>query len=264
MIPLEFFRRRVFSVAAIVVALVGLAMFGVIYFVTLYFQNVKGYGALEAGVRSLPMTMMLMVVAPIAGRLNGTRVSPRALMTVGMLLVSGGLLGLAQLSYDSSYHAIWPFYILMGVGLAMTMPAVSTAGMAAVDPDKAGIASGVINAARQTGGALGIAILGAVGAKITTSSWGDTTAGLPAAVGAGGAQLQELVVGARGDQIGQIAGPGAREAALTAFVDGVQDAMYVGSALALVAALFAAVGLAGLRLSPPAGRREQPPVPAEA
>ena len=263
MIPLEFFRRRVFTISSIVVALVGLAMFGVIYFITLYFQNVKGYSALEAGARSLPMTMMLMVVAPVAGRLNGTKVSPRALMTVGMLAASAGLLGLAQLDVDSSYHAIWPFYVLMGIGLALTMPAVSTAGMGAVHPSKAGIASGVINAARQTGGALGIAILGAVGARLTIASWGDAAAGLPDSLAARAAELEELVVGARGDQIAQLAGPGAREAALASFMEGVQGAMYVGSGLTLLAAVFAAVGLAGLRAQPLAGERERAAVPAE-
>ncbi len=263
MIPLDFFRRRVFAISSIVVALVGLAMFGVIYFITLYFQNVKGYGALEAGVRSLPMTMMLMVVAPVAGRLNGTKVSPRVLMTVGMLSASAGLFGLAQLDVESSYHAIWPFYVLMGIGLALTMPAVSTAGMSAVHPSKAGIASGVINAARQTGGALGIAILGAVGARLTTSSWSDTAGALPDALRTRSGELEELVVGARGAEIGQLAGPGAREAALTAFVDGVQGAMYVGGGLTLLAAAFAAVGLAGLRgqVQPPG--REPVAVPAE-
>ena len=65
MLPLRFFQNRVFSTSSVVVALVGFSMFGIFYFVTLYFQNVLGYSALEAGVRSLPMTMMVMIVAPL-------------------------------------------------------------------------------------------------------------------------------------------------------------------------------------------------------
>ena len=76
--------------------LVGFAMFGIFYFVTLYFQNVLGYSALEAGVRSLPLTMMVIFVAPIAGRLSG-RVPPRYQMTVGMLMMTAGLLLLSRL-----------------------------------------------------------------------------------------------------------------------------------------------------------------------
>ena len=71
MLPLSFFKSRAFSVATLVVGLVGFALFGSIYFITLYFQNIQGYSALEAGVRTLPMTLMILFVAPVAGRLNG-------------------------------------------------------------------------------------------------------------------------------------------------------------------------------------------------
>ncbi len=261
MIPLGFFRNRAFSISSTVVALVGLALFGVVFFIKLYFQNVKGYSALEAGVRSLPMTMMVMLIAPIAGKLNGVKVSSRMLMTTGMLLASAGLLGLSQLEAQSSYHAIWPFYVLMGIGLALTMPAVSTVGMNAVDARKSGVASGVINASRQTGGALGIAVMGAVGSKLTVDAWADRTSGIP-----GAERLEQLVIGARGDQIGQIAGPEARTAALDAFVNGVQGGMYVGAGLTLVAAAVAFFGLRGLtaRTGGPAGEAARAePLPVE-
>ena len=156
MVPLDFFKNRVFSISNIVVLMVGFAMFGVIYFITLYFQNVQGYSPMEAGVRSLPLTMMVIIVAPIAGRLN-TKVGPRPLMSIGMLMMTIGLLGLSRLQVDTSYNAIWPFYVLMGAGISMTMPSVSSAAMGAVDHTKSGIASGVVNSSRQIGGALGIA-----------------------------------------------------------------------------------------------------------
>ena len=163
MVPLDFFKNRVFSISNIVVLMVGFAMFGVIYFITLYFQNVQGYSPMQAGVRSLPLTMMVIIVAPIAGRLN-TKVGPRPLMSVGMLMMTIGLLGLSRLQVDTSYYAIWPFYVLMGAGISMTMPSVSSAAMGAVDQTKSGVASGVVNSSRQIGGALGIAILGSIGA----------------------------------------------------------------------------------------------------
>src|SRR4051794_1836917 len=172
MVPLSFFANRVFSISNAVVLMTGFAMFGVIYFITLYFQNVKGYSPLEAGVRSLPLTMMVMVIAPIAGRLNG-KIGPRPLMSLGMLFMTIGLLGLSQLSVGTPYSHIWPLYMLMGAGISMTMPSVSSAAMGAVEQTKAGVASGVVNSSRQGGGALGIAVLGSIGATLANNSWND-------------------------------------------------------------------------------------------
>jgi EmrB/QacA subfamily drug resistance transporter len=247
MLPLSFFRRRVFSVANAVVALVGFGMFGVIFFVSLYFQNVLDYSPLQAGVRSLPMTMMLMALAPLAGKINA-RIGPRLQLTIGMLLSSAGLFGLSRIGVHSSYNAIWPFYALMGAGLSFSMPAVSATGMAAVDPRKAGVASGVINASRQVGGALGIAVLGSLGAALTRSSWNDRLATLPAAVQSKLGGAGELVIGGQGAAVGRIAGPQAQAAAAAAFVHGVNGALLCGGALMLLAAVVAYFGLWGFKM----------------
>ena len=200
MLPLSFFQSRVFSASSAVVLMVGFAMFGIFYFVTLYFQNVLGYSALQAGVRSLPLTMMVIFVAPIAGRMSG-RVPPRYQMTVGMLMMTAGLLQLSRLQVDSSYNMIWPAYIVAGIGIAMTMPAVSAAGMGAVDHAKAGVASGVINASRQVGGALGVAVLGAVVSTRVDSVWTHGQALVPLVTGGQGAKIHRA-----GDQPGRLTG----------------------------------------------------------
>src|SRR6185312_5561360 len=148
MVPLEFFRKAAFSAPVILVVFVGLALFGVVYFITLYFQNVKGWSPQRAGLAALPLTTMVMFIGPMAGKLQ-ERFTPRQLMTTGMLMLTGGLVGLSQIQVDTSYNAIWPFYVLMGAGLALTMPTTSATAMAAVDPRKAGVASGVVNSARQ-------------------------------------------------------------------------------------------------------------------
>src|SRR5262249_29891084 len=179
MIPLEFFRRPAFSASCMLVAFVGLALFGVIFFITLHFQNVKGWSPTQAGIRTLPLTVMVMVVGPLAGKLQA-RFSARGLMTFGMLLTTAGLAGLSQIQVDSSYNAIWPFYVLMAGGLALTMPTTAATAMNAVDRAKSGIASGVVNASRQVGAALGLAILGAVGATLTENAWSDKVSHLPA------------------------------------------------------------------------------------
>jgi EmrB/QacA subfamily drug resistance transporter len=261
MVPLEFFRRPAFSAPVVLVVFVGLALFGVVYFITLYFQNVKGWSPEKAGVAALPLTGMIMLIAPFAGRLQ-TRFSPRQLMTTGMLMLSGGLVGLSQITVSSSYNAIWPFYVIMGAGLALTMPTTSATAMAAVDPQKAGVASGVINSARQVGAAVGLAVLGAVGATLATNSWADSVSGLPAGLQDRANGLNDLVIGGQGRVIGQIAGPAAQQSAFEAFVTGVNGAMWVGAALTFAAAMTAFFGLRGV----PSPRNEEPfpsPAPSE-
>ena len=253
MVPLEFFKRASFSAPVVLVAFVGLALFGVVYFITLYFQNVKGWSPEKAGLAALPLTGMVMLIGPMAGKLQ-SRFSPRQLMTTGMLMVSGGLVGLSQLQVDSSYNRIWPFYVLMGAGLALTMPTTSATAMASVNPRKAGVASGVINSARQVGAAVGLAVLGAVGATLATRQWESDVASLPAAVRGRAPGLEELVIGAQGQIVGRIAGPVAQQNAFESFVTGVQGAMWVGAGLTFLAALTAFIGLRGT--PSPAGRDE--------
>ena len=210
MVPLEFFRRPAFSAPVILVVFVGLALFGVVYFITLYFQNVKGWSPGE--VRRRRPAAHRDDHAHRAPRPGGcSRASrPRQLMTTGMLMLSGGLVGLSQITVASSYNAIWPFYVIMGAGLALTMPTTSATAMAAVDPRKAGVASGVINSARQVGAAVGLAVLGAVGRDARDPVVGRTTSrSSPPALQARAAGLDELVIGGQGRVIGQIAGPAA-------------------------------------------------------
>jgi EmrB/QacA subfamily drug resistance transporter len=255
MVPLEFFRRWDFSASNLLVAFVGLGLFGVVFFITLYFQNVKGWSPAQAGARTLPLTMMVILIGPFAGKLQA-RFPARGLMTVGMLLAAAGLAGLSQIEVDSSYNAIWPFYILMGGGIALTMPTTAATAMNAVDRAKSGIASGVVNASRQVGAALGLAILGAVGSTLAVNAWTDRTAALPAPLRAQAQRLDELVIGGQGRVIGRIAGPRAERAALESFVQGVHGAMWVAAGLMLAAALTAFVGLRGTPAAEPAAERQ--------
>jgi hypothetical protein len=154
---------------------------------------------------------------------------------------------LAQIQVTTSYNAIWPFQVLLGVGMGLVMPAVAAAGMAAVDAEQSGVASGVINASRQVGGALGIAVLGSIAATITRTNWQQHISQLPPATQAKAAHLTALVVGGQGTPIAAAAGRPAELAALAAFVDGTRGALLTSSALALIAA---AVAFAGLRRRP--------------
>jgi hypothetical protein len=219
----------------------------VLYLLILYLQNVKGYSPLEAGVRTLPLTVTQALTAAAAGRID-RRLGARLKLSGGMVLLSGGLLGLAQVHVTSPYSAIWPFEVLLGLGMGLAMPAVSAVGMGAVDRAQSGIASGVINAARQVGGALGIAVLGSVASILARADWSNQLTLLPPATQAEAANLTPLVLDGQGQAIGALAGTTAEAAALSSFVQGLRGALLVSSALALVAAAVALVGLRDQRV----------------
>ena len=203
MLDLRLFANGTFAGANVVALLVALAMFGVFFFVSLYMQNVLGYSAVEAGAAFMPMTLLIVLVAPIAGRLSD-RFGSRWLMAAGMTLVSGQLVLFSRLDVDSTYWSLVPGLLLGGVGMALTMTPMAAAAIGSVSVDKSGVGSGVLNASRQVGGALGIAMMGAIMA----------------------ARIEGSLA----------AGNGPREA----FIDGFSTALLVSAGIALTAALVAA------------------------
>jgi MFS family permease len=141
--------------------LVSLSMFGVFFFVSLYIQRILGYSPIQAGAMFLPMTTLIILVAPVAGRLSD-RLGSRWLMGGGMTLVGISLLLYERVTIHSDFWTLLPQMLLGGVGMAMTMSPMTAAAMGAVPVDKAGVGSGVLNSFRQVGGSLGIALMGAI------------------------------------------------------------------------------------------------------
>jgi EmrB/QacA subfamily drug resistance transporter len=161
MLDLSLFKIGSFSGANTVAMLVSMGMFGVFFFVSLYIQNILGYSATQAGAMFLPMTVLIIVIAPIAGRLSD-RVGARWLMGGGMAIVGISLLLYQRATVSSTFWTLLPAMILGGVGMAMTMSPMTAAAMGSVPVDKAGVGSGVLNSFRQVGGSLGIALMGAI------------------------------------------------------------------------------------------------------
>jgi EmrB/QacA subfamily drug resistance transporter len=161
MLDLSLFRNGTFAGANIVALLVFLAMFGVFFFVSLYVQGILGYSPVQAGAMFLPMTMLIMFVAPVAGKLSD-RVGSRWLIVAGMLLLTAHLFWLSTLNVDSNFWDILPALILGGLGMSLTMTPATAAAIGSVPVAKAGVGSGVLNTFRQVGGALGIAVMGAI------------------------------------------------------------------------------------------------------
>ena len=161
MLPLELFRNGTYTGANLVMLLVALAMFGVFFFVSLYMQNILGYSAVQAGAAFLPMTMLIIFIAPLAGK-TSDRLGSRGLMTAGMILLSVQLLIFSRLGVDASFFDLLPALVIGGVGMSLTMTPSAAAATRSVPVDKAGVGSAVLNCARQVGGTMGVAIMGAI------------------------------------------------------------------------------------------------------
>jgi EmrB/QacA subfamily drug resistance transporter len=166
MLPLDLFRNGTYTGANLVTLLVALAMFGVFFFVSLYMQNILGYSPVQAGAAFLPMTVLIILVAPIAGK-TSDRIGSRGLMTVGMLLLAAQLVWFSQLGADASFWELLPALMIGGIGMACTMTPSAAAATRSVPVEKAGVGSAVLNSARQIGGTMGVALMGAIVAAET-------------------------------------------------------------------------------------------------
>ncbi|HZQ15634.1 MAG TPA: MFS transporter [Gaiellaceae bacterium] len=161
MLDLALFRHRTFSGANGAMLFVGLAMFGTFFYVSLYMQNVLHYSPVQAGASFLPMTCLVILIAPRAGAL-ADRFGSRWLVGGGMTLLAAMLLYYSQLGADEPFWKLIPGLLLGGVGMGSTMTPVTAAAMSAVSVDKAGVGSAVLNSSRQVGGSVGIAVMGSI------------------------------------------------------------------------------------------------------
>jgi EmrB/QacA subfamily drug resistance transporter len=163
MMPLGFFRIPAFSAGNIVAFSVSLGMFATFFFLSLFMQNpfLRGYTAFETGVRFLPMTLMIVVTAPNAGRYASTHGS-RAPMTYGLILAGGGLIGLSFITPETPFWVMGVLFAIMGHGMGSTMAPMTAAVMNSVGPQRAGLGSAMTNTSREVGGVFGIALLGTI------------------------------------------------------------------------------------------------------
>ncbi len=180
MVDFSFFRSRSFLGANLVAYIVSFAMLAQFFFLALYIQNILHYSPLQAGLRFLPATVVIIVMGPLAGRLTD-RIGPRPLMTLGLVTVAAALFIQAQLTIHTGYMLLLPGFVLMGLGMGLVMSPMSTAAMNAVDRTKAGVASGVLSMSRMVGGTFGVAVMGALVTTIGRAKIDQSLPQLPAA-----------------------------------------------------------------------------------
>ncbi|GEL93980.1 MFS transporter [Cellulomonas composti] len=156
--PLRLFADRTRSTALGARLLLMAAMTGLFFFLTQFLQDVLAYSPLATGFAFLPITVMLLVFSQVSARAMG-RVGIKPLMVVGLSFTTVALLLLSRLTADSTYPQILVALLLFGLGNGLAFVPLTAAGLAGVDPADAGAASGLVNAAQQIGGALGLAVL---------------------------------------------------------------------------------------------------------
>jgi MFS transporter, DHA2 family, methylenomycin A resistance protein len=159
MLPLGFFRHPTFAAATSVGFLLNLTLYGAVFVLGLYFQQIDHWSPLRSGVALLPFAVAIFVANVAAGRI-ATIASPRAIMAGGLLVAACGIWLLHGINPATPYGSMLPGLVLLPLGIGFAVPVMTSSLLATVPRQRAGIASGVLNAVRQAGGAIGVALFG--------------------------------------------------------------------------------------------------------
>jgi len=239
MLDVHFFADPRFTAASMSIMLVFFAMFGSLFLLTQYMQFVLGYSPLGTGIRFLPFAVAMLVLSPLSARFVD-RFGTKLVVGAGLVLVSLGLVALAQLQVDSPYwpDIVWRL-VLIASGIALTMAPATTSIMGSLPLAKAGVGSAVNDTTRQVGGALGVAVVGSVLASVYGSKVGDFLLGKNVPTGVAENMKQSLGVALAGSKDV----PGLAAVAKGAYVDGMHAGVMVAAGVALLGALVALLWL---------------------
>jgi DHA2 family methylenomycin A resistance protein-like MFS transporter len=164
MLPLGLFDSRVFASATAIGLLVNVVFYGLIFLLSLYFQQTEGYSAIETGLAFVPSTAAVMAGNLLAGR-AAERLGAAKVMAAAAAMMAAALLGLLVLDAGSAYPALVAQLVVLGFGLGLVVPVMTSSLLGSVDAKQSGVASGVLNTARQTGSVIGVALFGSLGAS---------------------------------------------------------------------------------------------------
>ena len=170
LLPLRVILDRTRGGSYAVLGLTGIALFGVFLFLTYYLQEVKGYSPVTSGLLFLPFVGGILVSSTVSSTVALPRVGPRVLIASGMLLGTGALAYLTQLTATSSYAAeILPAVIVMGLGFGIIFAVTINTATAGVRRQDTGVASALVNTMQQVGGSIGLSALSTVALTATAS-----------------------------------------------------------------------------------------------
>jgi DHA2 family methylenomycin A resistance protein-like MFS transporter len=249
MVPPALLRTRSFAAACGVYLLAYLAFSGFIYYVTLYFQNVQRWSALHTGLSWLLFCIPYFAVAQRRHQL--ARWLPEAAaIGWGCVIAAAGTLGMSQLTTTTTFALPAVSYVLVGVGFGLMVPAGSAAAMAEVPPDSSGIGSGLFNACRQIGTAMGLAILGSIATSIIVADWRSQVRSFAPAEQPRASGLSADVAGGQIKAVTTALGQHAHSPAVASYLHGFEAALITASAILIVAGALGFLGLRGLRQTP--------------
>lgn len=249
MAPPALLRTPSFGWSCLIYLLAYATLTAVMFFATLLFQDVKDWSALRTGLSWLTMNLPFLAMAQFAGRLH-RRFPSSAVTGTGLFVAAAGILTLSQVTTSTPFALAGAGYVLLGLGYGTMTPAVATVAMSEVPLGASGVASGILNASRQVGTSVGLAVFGAIGVAAATSQWLDHVSTLPAAQRLLGHQLAQGVAGGQVARVIHQLGSRSAQAATGAFLHGYEVAVV---ASALLVALAGALALVGLRVRPSQG-----------
>ena len=240
MLELGLFRNPTFLGASLAAVALSASLYAVLLYITLYLQDILGYSAFQAGLRFLPLTLLVLLAAPIAGRLSA-HVHLRILLGAGLTLAGVGLALMTRVQAGSGWTVLLAGFVVAGAGSGLTNPPRASAAIGSVPEEKAGVGSGVNNTALQVGLAAGIASLGAVFQSRVHSVLGQQLAQTVPQLGAGGRRVVEQATGGDAAAAIQSLPPALREpvahALRVAFVSGFDRILWIAAVTSFAGAL---------------------------
>ncbi len=229
LLDVRLFRDGRFSAASGAITVAFFALFGFIFLITQYFQVLRGYGALETGVRLLPVALSTGTAA-VLGTLLAVRIGNKTVVGCGLLLLAVMFAWTSQVDDATSYLEIAAQMVVLGVGMGFTTAPATEAVMGAVPAAQAGVGSGVNDTTRELGGTLGVAVIGSVFASLFAEAF-DAAPGTPAAA-------RESIAAALA--VAREAGePALAAVAAGGFYDGLQAGCLVAAGVCLAGSLMA-------------------------
>ncbi|MDP9470612.1 MAG: DHA2 family efflux MFS transporter permease subunit [Chloroflexota bacterium] len=271
MMKIELFAERNFWVGNLISLTVAFGMLGIFFPMTLFLQGALGFSPIRAGLTMTPMSLMIMIAAPIAGKLSD-RIGARWILITGLTLMTTGVLFIvSRISPETDWQRLLPALLVTGAGMGLTFAPMTAAVMQAVPPRIAGSASGILNTMRNVGQVLGIAVLGSLLQARLGVHAAERLANAPMDPSVKG-RVVELARDSRLDQIPQVLAP--QELAqlppnlgalmTQAFVDSLQNTFLIGAAACGVALLVSFLIRNPARRPAPARAREREAVAAGA
>ena len=258
MLDVRFFKNPRFSAANLAITLAFFAMVGSMFMMTQFMQFVLGFTPLQAGLRSVPLALMLMTIAPLSSRLV-EKIGTKLVVTAGLATVAIGLFIASTATPELGYVArILPAQLLLGIGIALAMAPATESVMGSLPKEKAGVGSAMNDTTRQVGGALGVAIIGSIFSAQYSPAISSSLAGMGLPTQAidaskdsiGGALAVAARAGGNPNTIDTAIGHQIANAANDAFASSMGRGMLVAAVIALAGAIVALAFLPARAVDP--------------